>query len=38
MTATSLQRASTSEATQPAVEIQGLVKTFGRTGRSTAWT
>jgi ABC-2 type transport system ATP-binding protein len=31
MTATSLQRASTSGATQPAVEIQGLVKTFGRT-------
>ncbi len=31
MTATSLQRASTSEATQPAVEIQGLVKTFGHT-------
>jgi ABC-2 type transport system ATP-binding protein len=31
MTATSLQRASTSGATQPAVETQGLVKTFGRT-------
>jgi ABC-2 type transport system ATP-binding protein len=31
MTATSLQRASTSGGTQPAVEIQGLVKTFGRT-------
>ena len=31
MTATSLQRASTSGATQPAVEIQGLVKTFGHT-------
>ena len=31
MTATSLQRASTSGTTQPAVEIQGLVKTFGRT-------
>jgi ABC-2 type transport system ATP-binding protein len=31
MTATSLQRASTSGATQPAVEILGLVKTFGRT-------
>lgn len=31
MTATSLQRASTSGATQAAVEIQGLVKTFGRT-------
>jgi ABC-2 type transport system ATP-binding protein len=31
MTATSLQRASTGGATQPAVEIQGLVKTFGRT-------
>src|SRR3954464_1643642 len=31
MTATSLQRASTSGATQPAVEIHGLVKTFGRT-------
>jgi ABC-2 type transport system ATP-binding protein len=31
MTATSLQRASTSGATQPAVEIRGLVKTFGRT-------
>ena len=31
MTATSLQRASTSRGTQPAVEIEGLVKTFGRT-------
>jgi ABC-2 type transport system ATP-binding protein len=31
MTATSLQRASTSGATYPAVEIQGLVKTFGHT-------
>ena len=31
MTATSLQRASTSGTTQPAVEIQGLVKTFGHT-------
>ena len=31
MTATSLHRASTSGATQPAVEIQDLVKTFGRT-------
>ena len=31
MTATSLQRASTSGGTQPAVEIQDLVKTFGRT-------
>src|SRR3954467_1171883 len=31
MTATSLQRANTSGATQPAVEIHGLVKTFGRT-------
>ncbi len=31
MTATSLQRVSTSRGTQPAVEIEGLVKTFGRT-------
>ncbi len=31
MTATSLQRANTSAGTQPAVEIEGLVKTFGRT-------
>jgi ABC-2 type transport system ATP-binding protein len=31
MTATSLQRANTRGGTQPAVEIQGLVKTFGRT-------
>ncbi|MDT5098928.1 MAG: polyether ionophore transport system ATP-binding protein [Mycobacterium sp.] len=31
MTATSLQRASTGEGTRPAVEIHGLVKTFGRT-------
>jgi ABC-2 type transport system ATP-binding protein len=31
MTATSLQRASTSGGTRPAVEIHGLVKTFGRT-------
>jgi ABC-2 type transport system ATP-binding protein len=31
MTATSLQRASTGGATHPAVEIQGLVKTFGHT-------
>jgi len=31
MTATSLQRASTSGATQPAVEVQGLVKKFGHT-------
>ena len=30
MTATSLQRASTSAGTQPAVEITGLVKSFGR--------
>ena len=31
MTATSLQRANTSVGTQPVVEIEGLVKTFGRT-------
>ncbi|RDH77882.1 ABC transporter ATP-binding protein [Mycolicibacterium moriokaense] len=31
MTATSVRRSSTSEATHPAVEIEGLVKTFGRT-------
>jgi ABC-2 type transport system ATP-binding protein len=31
MTATSLKRASTGEGTRPAVEIHGLVKTFGRT-------
>ena len=31
MTATSLQRANTSAGTQPVVEIEGLVKTFGRT-------
>ena len=31
MTATSLHRANTSAATQPAVEIQDLVKTFGHT-------
>jgi ABC-2 type transport system ATP-binding protein len=31
MTATSLQRASTTKGSKPAVEIQGLKKTFGRT-------
>lgn len=31
MTATSLQTASTGENTRPAVEIRGMVKTFGRT-------
>ena len=31
MTATSLQRARTADGTRPAVEIHGLVKTFGRT-------
>ena len=38
MTATSLQRARTTEPSQFAVEIRGLSKTFGRSGRSTAST